>query len=344
MGRLVRAAAGQVSLMALVSHVGSRTSGHAKAAWAKDARAGRWPCTTRLNCCRPCGDTGSLPARTRLGPRDLPRRCCAGVPQSGDRFEGVQNFPDWRRPFPAKLEFHLRRINRLGDLVVAEYMISHSGAPWLFTVSITEIEDDRVAHERVYITEGWEPAEWRAPWRAEQPADPAPPWLSVPPQTKKSSYKHPLGVDGITLAILVILLGFLGSVLAPEQTSSNSRQRPDDSAEQTGEWRRWGSTRPELRTRSQPTSPGAKSQVAATSPTRHGTASSAVFESSQPGRIEVSMAFPGPSPPPRRAGSPRSPASTPSTWPATRSRAWTQWSRSTTRCTRAPLTARKFEL
>ena len=139
-------------------------------------------------------------------------------PQSGERFEGVQNFRGWRRQYPAKLEFHLRRINQHEDLVVTEYMISHNGAPWLFTVSIMELEDDRVAGERIYVTEGWEPAEWRAPLRAEQPMDPAPPWLSEPPRTRKSWYKHPLGIAGITVAIL-ILLSLVGSVFEPEQTS-----------------------------------------------------------------------------------------------------------------------------
>ena len=33
-------------------------------------------------------------------------------PQSGERFEGVQNFREWRRQFPAKLEFQLRSSNR----------------------------------------------------------------------------------------------------------------------------------------------------------------------------------------------------------------------------------------
>ena len=154
-------------------------------------------------------------------------------PQSGEQFEGVQNFREWRRQFPAKLEFHLRSSSHLGDLVVTEYTISHKGAPWLFTVSIMELEDDRVAHERTYVTEGWEPAEWRAPWRAEQPEDPAPPWMSEPPQTQKPWYKRPLGIAGITLAILVIL-SLAGSVLEPEQTSSGTEQQPDASAEQTG--------------------------------------------------------------------------------------------------------------
>ena len=61
-------------------------------------------------------------------------------PQSGERFEGVRNFREWRRQYPAKLELHLRRINHREDLVVTEYVISHNGAPWLFTVSIMELE------------------------------------------------------------------------------------------------------------------------------------------------------------------------------------------------------------
>jgi len=154
-------------------------------------------------------------------------------PQSGERFEGVQNFWGWRRQYPAKLEFHLRCINHRDDLVVTEYTVSRNGVPWLFTVSIMEFVDDRVARERIYVTEGWEPAEGRAPWRAEQPADPGPPWLGEPPQTKKPWYKHPLGIAGITLAIL-ILVSLVGSVFEPEQTSSSSQQQPDDSAEQTG--------------------------------------------------------------------------------------------------------------
>ena len=50
-------------------------------------------------------------------------------PQSGERFQGVQNLREWRRQYPSKLEFHLRRINHREDLVVTEYMISHNGAP-----------------------------------------------------------------------------------------------------------------------------------------------------------------------------------------------------------------------
>ena len=96
-------------------------------------------------------------------------------PQSGERFEGVENFREWRRQYPAELKFHLRRINQRDDLVVTEYLISYDGAPWMFTVSIMEFLDDRVVRERIYIMDGWEAADWRRPWRAERLADPVPP-------------------------------------------------------------------------------------------------------------------------------------------------------------------------
>jgi len=224
-------------------------------------------------------------------------------PQSGERFEGVQNFREWRRQFPAKLEFHLRRSNRLEDLVVAEYVISHNGAPWLFTVSIMELQDDLVAHERIYITEGWEPAEWRAPWRADQPGDPAPPWLSEPPQNEKSWYKHPIGIAGITLAILIILLSLIGPVLKPEKTSSSSQQRPDGSAEQTGatgdatgdatgEMMGEYSARVEKEVGSNFAGGRITSRCNITDRTWH-CYFDKYFQSPQPGRIEVSMLFPG---------------------------------------------------
>ena len=92
-------------------------------------------------------------------------------PQSGERFEGVANFREWRRQYPADLSFHLRRISHREDLVVTEYLISYDHAPWMFTVSVMQFRDDRVAHERIYIMDGFEPAAWREPWRSAQPAD-----------------------------------------------------------------------------------------------------------------------------------------------------------------------------
>jgi ketosteroid isomerase-like protein len=93
-------------------------------------------------------------------------------PQSGERFEGVENFKEWRRRYPAALKFHIRRITHREDLVVVENLISYDGSPWQFTVNLLEFRGERVAHERIYIMDGWEAAEWRAPWRADTASDP----------------------------------------------------------------------------------------------------------------------------------------------------------------------------
>lgn len=85
-------------------------------------------------------------------------------PQGGERFEGVENFREWRRQYPAELSFKIRRMNRWGDLVVAENLISYDGAPPMYTVNLIELNaDNKIVHECIYIMEGWDPPEWRAP-------------------------------------------------------------------------------------------------------------------------------------------------------------------------------------
>ena len=190
-----------------------------------------------------------------------------------------------------KLEFHLRSINRRDDLVVTEYMISHKGAPWLFTVSIMEFQDDRVAHERIYITEGWEPAEGRAPWRAEPPADPAPPWMREPPQTKKPWYKHPLGIAGSILAIL-ILASLVGSVLEPEKNPSSSQQKPDDPVEKTGERGVMGRYAAEVERNVGSNFAGGRIQSRCDIMDLTWHCFFRQYQSPEPGRIDVFMAFP----------------------------------------------------
>ena len=93
-------------------------------------------------------------------------------PQSGECFEGVQNFKSWRSQYPADLKFRIRKMTHRDDFVVVENLISYNGAPWMFTVSLMYFRDDLVAHERIYIMDGWEAPEWRAPWRSATPADP----------------------------------------------------------------------------------------------------------------------------------------------------------------------------
>ena len=85
-------------------------------------------------------------------------------PQSGERFEGVQNFREWRRQYPSDVSFHLRRISHREDLVVTEYLISYDGAPWMFTVSIMEFRGGKVSRETQYFADPFDAPAWRAQW------------------------------------------------------------------------------------------------------------------------------------------------------------------------------------
>ena len=92
-------------------------------------------------------------------------------PQSGERFEGVDNFTEWRRRYPAEVRYRVRRITAREDLVVAEVSVTYDGRTEMFGVQLLEFRDDKVARERIYVMDGWEAPEWRAPWRADTPAD-----------------------------------------------------------------------------------------------------------------------------------------------------------------------------
>lgn len=85
-------------------------------------------------------------------------------PQSGERFVGRDRFLAWRKQYPARLDFRVRRIDHEGAMWVVENLISYDGPPWMFTVSILRFRGARVAHERIYITDGFPPADWRTPW------------------------------------------------------------------------------------------------------------------------------------------------------------------------------------
>ena len=92
-------------------------------------------------------------------------------PQSGERFEGVNSFTEWRRQYPAEVRYRVRRITAREDLVVAEVSVTYDGRTEMFGVQLLEFRDDKVARERIYVMDGWEAPEWRAPWRADTPAD-----------------------------------------------------------------------------------------------------------------------------------------------------------------------------
>jgi hypothetical protein len=58
--------------------------------------------------------------------------------------------------------------------VAHEIYHDDAAQPWMFTVSIMQLRDDGCPR-RIYITDGWEAADFRAPWRSERRADPLPP-------------------------------------------------------------------------------------------------------------------------------------------------------------------------
>jgi hypothetical protein len=92
-------------------------------------------------------------------------------PQSGERFEGVENFTEWRRRYPAEVSYRVRRMTLRDDLGVTELSVSYDGGAEMLGVQLLDFRNERVARERIYVMEGWEAPEWRAPWRADTPAD-----------------------------------------------------------------------------------------------------------------------------------------------------------------------------
>lgn len=87
-------------------------------------------------------------------------------PQSGERFVGVANLREWRSNYPASTKVEFREIRGRDDLWVAEVSISYDEGPWSLGVSVLELRDDKIARESIYVTESWEPPEWRAQWRS----------------------------------------------------------------------------------------------------------------------------------------------------------------------------------
>ena len=92
-------------------------------------------------------------------------------PQSGERFEGRATFQEWREKYPAKVDLQLVRVSGSGDHWVAEGLIRYDDGPPGHTVALVAFRDGKVAHERIYISEGWDAAEWRRPYRADRPAE-----------------------------------------------------------------------------------------------------------------------------------------------------------------------------
>jgi SnoaL-like domain len=87
-------------------------------------------------------------------------------PQSGERFEGVENFRGWRSDYPAETSFELGEVRGAEDVWVVELKVTYDGGDPHFGVSILELRDQKIARETIYVAEGFEAPEWRAKWRA----------------------------------------------------------------------------------------------------------------------------------------------------------------------------------
>ena len=85
---------------------------------------------------------------------------------SGERFEGVANFKEWRSQYPAAVTLEMRDMRGHGDLWVVEGSIAYDGGPKQLALTILEFRGDKVARETIYVAEPWEAPDWRARWRA----------------------------------------------------------------------------------------------------------------------------------------------------------------------------------
>jgi hypothetical protein len=92
-------------------------------------------------------------------------------PQSGERFEGLESFREWRRIYPAEVELEILRVRGGDDFWVAEMRGRYDGGPWNYGPAIYEFRGGKVSRETIYVGVAWEPPEWRARWRAAPPPD-----------------------------------------------------------------------------------------------------------------------------------------------------------------------------
>ncbi len=84
-------------------------------------------------------------------------------PQSRERIHGKQNLRALRSHHPARLAFTVRRVIGSGRLWITEYVIAYDDKP-VFTVSIMEFRDGKVARETQYFADPFEAPAWRAQW------------------------------------------------------------------------------------------------------------------------------------------------------------------------------------
>ena len=89
-------------------------------------------------------------------------------PQSGERIRGRQKIQLSRAAQPNQKRFTVRRIIGAGGLWVTEFVLTYDGRP-SYTVSIMEFLDGKVAREKQYFADPFEPGPSRAQWVERMP-------------------------------------------------------------------------------------------------------------------------------------------------------------------------------
>jgi limonene-1,2-epoxide hydrolase len=84
-------------------------------------------------------------------------------PQGRERIRGKANIIAFRSAYPDNVTIDVHRIIGRQDLWVNELTLRYDGTP-MNVVSIMEIRDGKIVHERNYYGEPWEPPAWRAQW------------------------------------------------------------------------------------------------------------------------------------------------------------------------------------
>jgi hypothetical protein len=92
------------------------------------------------------------------------------LPQSGERFEGVDSFRAWRATYPGNVTLRTPEIIGEGDVWVAFTAVSYDGGPWHPAVAVMEFRGDAVAREVIYVAETFEAPAWRARYQAKSRA------------------------------------------------------------------------------------------------------------------------------------------------------------------------------
>jgi hypothetical protein len=87
-------------------------------------------------------------------------------PQSGERFDGVASFIEWRSEYPAPTTPEIERVRGGGDVWVAELRIGYDGGAPQYAVDVIEFREEKITRETIYVAEGWDAPEWRAKWRS----------------------------------------------------------------------------------------------------------------------------------------------------------------------------------